>query len=229
LSFVLVHQKVPDAANLPKRVAAYEVPVGIYHDSGILPDPALSRLALGIPDGKRVYLSFGFIRDNKNIDLFIRAMPHIDDVFLVVAGRNQSTKDKSVAYYTDLAVQCGVSDRVRFESGFIDDNQVSLYFSACDYVLLTYAGTFHSQSGVLNIAAKYHKPLFASSGESPLQDAVNNYQLGIFVAPDCSTAISAGLKINFDATNCNWEGYCNYASWRTNVAPILKELNKNSA
>lgn len=224
LSFVLVHQAVPAEAGLPPSVVAYEVPVGIYHESCTLPNAVSAQKKLGVPVGKRVFLSFGFIRNNKNLDLFIRAMRRVDDVFLIVAGRNQSAKDKAVEYYFDLAKQCGVVERVKFVGDFIKDDLVPLYFAACDYVLLTYDSTFRSQSGVLNIAANYQKPVFASSGDSPLQDAVRKFGLGIFVAPDSEESITNGLGIDFDPAGCDWGGYFDYASWKTNVSPVLEAL-----
>jgi glycosyltransferase involved in cell wall biosynthesis len=224
LSFVLCHQKLPESSRVPPHVQVYTVPVGVYHSPPARADQKQAREQLDLPQDKRVFLSFGFLRDNKNLDLFIRAMSSAEDVFLNVAGRQQSGKDRPVSYYLDLATECKVVDRIRFDSDFILDENVPFYFAACDVVLLTYDASFHSQSGVLNIAARYRKPVLASSGESPLRDAVQDFRLGCFVAPDSEAAISDVLKTEMDTKAADWDGYFRHASWETNVAPLIQRL-----
>jgi glycosyltransferase involved in cell wall biosynthesis len=227
LSFGLCHQNLPESAMVPSHIQTHTVPVGVYQSpaADVDPDPRSARETLGLPSDKRIILSFGFLRDNKNLDLFIRSMPSAENVYLVVAGRHQSTKDRPVNYYMKIASECKVDGRIRFDSDFIPDNRISLYFAACDVVLLTYASTFRSQSGVLNVAACYRKPVLASSGESPLRDAVRSFQLGHFVDPDCEAALRDALVAPMNPAACDWDGYFRYASWETNIAPIIQLLN----
>lgn len=174
-----------------------------------------------------VFLAFGFIRDNKNLDLAIRALADCPRAWLVVMGRAQSRKDKPVEFYRNLAEELGVQERVKFFDGFVPDERLGSYFTATDAVLLTYDKTFHSQSGVLNIAARARRPVLASSGDSPLRDSVLKYRTGIFVEPDHLEDLKEGMKkmIRGEWRVANggpdWEGYEAYASWRTNVTRIL--------
>ena len=94
------------------------------------------------------------MRDGKNLDLVLRALVNVPEVFLVVAGAVASNKDKSFAFYRELAVELKVADRCRFFEGFVADDDLGRFFAGTDFVLLTYVSTFHSQSGVLNIAAR---------------------------------------------------------------------------
>jgi len=127
LDFVLTHEELTSEANIPGRIKSHVVPVGVYLNRV----PSLSkneaRKLLNIPKYTRVFLSFGFIRDNKNLDIFIHAMQEIEGVYLLVAGTTQSMADKQVAYYIELANKCGISDRVRFDNHFIADDKIPLY------------------------------------------------------------------------------------------------------
>ncbi|TDU71416.1 glycosyl transferase family 1 [Prosthecobacter fusiformis] len=226
LKFGFCHQHLPKSAGVPQHIDIHTVPVGVYQQSVEPLDQQDAKQGLGLPTDKRILLSFGFLRNNKNIDLVIRAMISSPDVFLIVAGRQQSANDRPVSSYLELASTCGVADRVRFDTDFIADESVPLYFSACDLVLITYSSSFHSQSGVLNIAAAYRKPVLGSSGASPLRDAIIEYNLGIFVDPDNEAAIGTALHVPTDPSTCDWDGYSRYASWKRNISPLMEMIGK---
>ena len=175
-----------------------------------------------------VFLAFGFIRDNKNLDLVIRALVENPSVVLVVMGRAQSKKDKPLEFYRNLAAELGVQDRVKFFDGFVPDEKLASYFAAADVVVLTYDASFHSQSGVLNVAARARRLVLASAGESPLKDCVQKFRLGVFVEPDDLRALTNGMKVVASVEwrvmggGPDWEGYEAFGSWDVNVAKILE-------
>jgi glycosyltransferase involved in cell wall biosynthesis len=179
-----------------------------------------------------VFLAFGFIRDNKNLDLVIRALVENPKAFLVVMGKAQSQKDKPVEFYRNLAEELGVAERVRFFDEFVPDEKLAGYFSAADVVVLTYDKTFHSQSGVLNVAARARRPVLASAGESPLKECVESFNLGVFVEPDDLDALKKGMKMvargeRLEASQePDWEGYEKFASWDVNVEKILEAIRR---
>jgi glycosyltransferase involved in cell wall biosynthesis len=179
-----------------------------------------------------VFLAFGFIRDNKNLDLVIRALVENPSAVLVVMGRAQSKKDKPLEFYRNLAAELGVQDRVNFFDGFVPDEKLASYFAAADVVVLTYDGSFHSQSGVLNVAARARRPVLVSAGESPLKDCVERFRLGVFVEPDNLRALQEGMKMVMSdewrviGGRPDWEGYEAFASWDVNVAKILEGVEE---
>ena len=179
-----------------------------------------------------VFLAFGFIRDNKNLDLVIRALVENPSAVLVVMGRAQSKKDKPLEFYRNLANELGVQDRVAFFDGLVPNEKLASYFAAADVVVLTYDDTFHSQSGVLNVAARARRPVLASAGESPLKDCVQKFRLGVFVEPDDLGALKEGMtKVASDKWRVaggepDWEGYEAFASWDVNVEKILEGVEE---
>ena len=223
LDFVLVHDKLPEPSPVPSRVRVVQVPHGLYEISGPAVNAEEIRRSWGVNAGQKVFLAFGYVRDGKNLDLAIRALEQVPEAFLVFAGSVAAAKDKPFAYYRELAAQLGVVDRCHFAEGFVADDELGKYFAATDFVLLTYAATFYSQSGVLNIAARARKPVLASASPSPLIEAVRKFQLGITVVPDSPAAVVTGMQQLLTAPpSPHWEEYEASASWAINAQGVLQ-------
>ncbi|MFM8885497.1 MAG: glycosyltransferase, partial [Chthoniobacterales bacterium] len=237
LTIGLVHSRLREGLRYAESCRIVEVPHGVFDLAESDHDTLATRAGWGVGPDKFVLLSFGFIRDNKNLDLLIRALTQNEKVCLVVMGRTQSAKDKPVEYYRELARQCGVADRVVFRDEFVPDEELPGVFRAADAIALTYDSTFHSQSGVLNIAARARKPMLASSGESPLADCVRRFRLGVFVEPDNQSALDGGMELLVSRFSPDgrkaaqipepdWKGYEEFASWRTNAQLLLDALSE---
>src|SRR5581483_10528702 len=107
--------------------------------------------------------------------------------------------------------------------GFVADAKLGAFFAATDFVLLTYASSFHSQSGVLNLAVRARKPVLASASPSALLRAVEAYALGITVAPDSAAAVADGMGgLLTSPPKPQWEEYEARAAWEVNARGVLK-------
>ncbi len=228
LNIGIIHEKISKDSSLPTHVDIHEAPVGVYDLQSIPVDSMEVRRNWGAPDDAIVFLSFGFIRDNKNLDLLIRALQFNKQVFLVVVGSAQSSKNKPLQFYQELASAMHVDNRVVFRDEFVPDEALASYFTAADFIAMTYNRDFHSQSGVLNIAARARRRVLASSGESPLGSSVKRFRLGEFVEPDNLELLAAGMRKlcrqhlgELSAPEPNWQGYEEYASWDSNAKIIL--------
>lgn len=223
----VVHQHLTEREVIPPHVAVVEAPVGVYDLQEAKVDPRELRRAWGAGKGSVVFLSFGFIRDNKNVDLLIRALVVNPEAMLVVMGSAQSSSNKPLSFYRNVAADLGVGERVVFREEFIPDEALAGYFAAADFIAITYNRTFYSQSGVLNVAARARRRVLASAGESPLKSSVTSYRLGEFVEPDNLEVLASGMnKLCRQAVGAaeipapDWEGYIAYASWDSNAASI---------
>jgi len=194
ISVGVVHEKLPEPSPVPRHVRVVEAPVGVYEFSDEPGDRVEIRAEWGVPEEACVFFAFGFIRDNKNLDLVVRALASCPQAWLVVMGRSSLRKDKPMAFYEQLAREVGVAERTRFLDAFVPDAKLASYFAAADVVVLTYNASFRSQSGVLNIAARARRPVLASAGESPLKTCVEKFRLGVFVAPDDLEAVREGME-----------------------------------
>ncbi len=223
LGFVIVHDELTESAAVPRSVRVVKAPHGLYEISESVTDVAAIRCEWGVRDGQKVFLAFGFVRDGKNLDLAIQALKSVPEAFLVIAGSVASTKDKTFTFYRELAANLSVKERCRFFEGFVEDGDLPKYFGGADFVLLTYASSFHSQSGVLNLAARARKPVLASAAPSPLVESVKKFNLGVTVEPDSVEAMARGMcRLVSTYPQAHWDDYEAAASWSVNARNLCE-------
>jgi glycosyltransferase involved in cell wall biosynthesis len=180
------------------------------------------RSEFGIPEDDLVLLSFGHIRNDKNIDLVLEAICEHPRVHLIQAGKEQSSEARPAAYYRRLAEELGIGERFHIINRFIAQNELKCLFESSDFAILTYSAKFHSGSAALGACANYKKCMLVSASEGPMIQAVSSYGLGVCVAPDSSSAISAGITelINADFAP-RWEDFTRENSWEINISKVI--------
>ncbi len=140
--------------------AKYKVsPHPIYNIFGDIIDKDKARLNLGIK-AKKVILFFGMIREYKGLDILLNGIPKIkqklNDFIVIVAGESYENTNKYYSIIEKLKIQDNVDLRLKF----IDDSEVSQYFSAADIVALPYRSA--TQSGITQIAYNFDRPVIIS-------------------------------------------------------------------
>lgn len=121
---------------------------------------------LGFQPSDFVVMSFGFINWYKGSDWIVKAFSHIKSShlkLLLTGGPSPTLQGKRYYqnYYQKLTSQISKSANIRL-TGFIPEDQFSLYFSAADLVILPYR-VFMSSSGPLSFAYSFRKPFIISS------------------------------------------------------------------
>ena len=226
----LIHGAPPRDAYLPSWIRMEVVPHGPFPHHAHGGAAFDLRQSLGIAPDRFVLLAFGLITDYKNLDLLIEAVARTPQADLVIAGKDKGSGERPAQFYRDLAACSGVADRVHVVEQFIPEADVAAYFAGADAVALTYRREFVSQSGVLQLAVLWEKPVLASSGKGPLRETVIAYGLGLFVEPDDVDAITTGLQrliTEKPAKPGNFARYNAAASWQSNIdglAKLLKSL-----
>lgn len=222
LDMVFLHQELGDPdTGMPENIERFIIPHGPYPVEAKTLDKDDSRAQLGLPREKTVLLSFGHIRDNKNLKLSIQALKDHPDVHLVVAGQSLNETQTQPEAYQALAERLGIADQISWFTDYIPDDDVATYFSAADGILLTYGKGFRSASGVLNLASSFEKPCIASAGPSPLQELVQTYKLGVWVDPDDDVALSAGMRKFLETPpQPDWCGYQRDNTWERNARTV---------
>lgn len=221
----LIHGPVPAGAGITPRLVMREAPFGMSDDLVADRTRIDIRQAYGIPREAFVLLSFGHVADRKNLDKVIAALPPSPGCHLLVAGSVTSSADRPVDFYRELAGFLGVSERVHFAKGFIAEAEIASYFAAADVVCLTYRRDFVSQSGVLQIAALWDKPVLASGGDGPLRHVVERFGLGITIEPDSAEAIAEGVQRLRREVCSRAEAFARYratTSWSVNIDRLLE-------
>ena len=203
--------------------------VPIPHGPFNYPQPDQSRMevreSLNIPSRAPLFIIFGHIRDNKNINLALEALSSNSEAHLLVAGSEATAGNKPSGFYQELADSLGVQDHCHWLVQYLPNQFAANLISASDFVLLPYSSTFKSASGVLNLAATYRKPVLASAGEGNLKTKILDYQLGVFVEPDSAISLSEGIKeILSHEVKPDWNSYNRENSWKRNAELISEAL-----
>ena len=224
LSTVFVHSEQELPTTLP--INSVVIPYGIH----VFPEPNRSReavrQALDLPVDAKVLLAAGFIRDSKNLDLVLRAMATVPEVYLIVAGTDQSGGNKPASYYQALSSELGCADRCRWILRFIDPVERANLFAASDLCVLTYSSSFRSASSALSGAANYRLPSIVSSGPSSMEVVVKGYNLGVWVEPDLTEAIKAGLQLWLSrGISPDWQRYFADYSWSENARRVIAAMS----
>ena len=210
-------------ADVPKE-RIHVVPHGPYSHASASASRAALRERWDLPQNERVALFFGKIRDEKNLDGLLRAL-HRTDAFphLVVAGQEDGRHD-GIDYYRQLAGELGMAERVRFIPRRIEDEEVGELFGAADWVALPYKEKFTSQSGVLNVAAHYKRPVLVSSAPV-LHETVQACDIGVACSGDSPTDLAAGIETMHqrleDEHSHAFEAYHRRFSWEENASRTL--------
>jgi len=201
------------------------VPHGPYPFPDATRPRAEVRTELGIPQDAHLFLCFGHLRDGKNLNLILEALCKVPDAWVLVAGTEAGTGHVTSAKYLKQAEQLGVDSRCRWVIGFASPELVADFFEATDFALLTYEARFRSASGVLNVAARYRRPVVASCGESNLATTVQTYQLGPWVEPDCADEIARGMQELLDQSPApQWDRYLAENSWERNAKLVIDAM-----
>jgi glycosyltransferase involved in cell wall biosynthesis len=116
-----------------------------------------ARFYLDLTPDKHVFLFFGGVRPNKNIESLIQAFRQIEgsQYSLVISGN----PGNNVEYASILRNLAEGDQRILFQLQFILDEQIQIYFNACDVVVLPFAHVLTSGSAIL--AMSYARPVIA--------------------------------------------------------------------
>lgn len=186
--FALLRRALPQA-----RIKGTALPPFDVFNRTPMPS-ADARAKLNLAPDDEVLLFFGFIRRYKGLRYMLEALPHIRQsrpVKLIVAG--EFWEDERP--YRELVQQLGVQDAVQFYSNYIPNEEISLYFSAADVVVMPYLEA--TQSGIAQLAISFEKPMIATSvGGMP--EAIHHNSTGLIVPPANSTALAEAVLQFFD-------------------------------
>lgn len=153
-------------------------------------DKAHARRLLDIPADPFVLLFFGNSRQEKGLDIAIRALALVDrkDVLLTIAGK---MRPREVEDLNILIDERGVRDKVKLFIGFVPDNLAIAHYKASDLLLLPYRRVY--ESGVAIMAAGLQRTIIASD-IGPFNEITENGTLGFLF--ECNSERSLGEAIS---------------------------------
>jgi D-inositol-3-phosphate glycosyltransferase len=136
---------------------------------------------LGLEKGFSYMLFFGFIRSYKGLDLLIKAFadPRLrnKNLKLIIAGEFYEDEEP----YRNLIKENKLEKDIVMFDRFINDDEVSLFFSVADLIVQPYKNA--TQSGVTQIAFHFEKPMLVTD-VGGLKEIVPHGICGYAVKPD---------------------------------------------
>ncbi len=228
LKHAFLHEPIDlDTGSRIMPVTCHVIPHAPYPFPSSVHSKEQVRSKLGIPPQAKVFISFGHLRDGKNINLVLQAMADVPEAWLLVVGTEADYGHLKSTTYGQMAEDLGIADRCRWQIGFATPQEVADFFAAADFAMLTYDARFRSASGVLNVAVTYRKPALVSCGDSNLASAVTGYDLGLRVKPDSASEIARGMRqLLQDAPTPNWKSYEQAENWTANALLVIKAFQE---
>ena len=166
-------------------------PHPLYDNFGTAVPKSLAKKQLGLEEGIKYILFFGFIREYKGLDLLIKAFA--DERFrklsvkLLIAGEFYVDAKP----YLDLIDKLGLKEDIVLRTEFIENNEIVYYFCSSDIVAQPYKDA--TQSGVTQIAYHFDKPMLTTN-VGGLSEMVPDGKVGYVVAPDVNEITEALLR-----------------------------------
>ena len=182
----------PDAEIAENAHSTYEV----FMQSAMTKDNAREKLSV-CSKFKRILLFFGIVRPYKGLTYLIEAMPgiisEIPDVYLLIVGEFWESREVYLKRINELMID----DHVKVIDEYVPNEDVAVYFSAADIVVLPYLSA--TGSGIVQIAFGCGKPVIATTVGS-LPSVIIDRKTGYLVHPRDSEEI-ADAVISFYKRN----------------------------
>ena len=156
-------------------------PHPMYENFGKQVDQVQAKKKLGLDVEKNYVLFFGFIRKYKGLDTLLKAFSDQrlkeKNLQLIIAGEYYDSPQA----YEQLIDNLELRNHVILANHYIEDSDVSLYFSAADLVAQTYKTA--TQSGVTQIAYYYNRPILVTD-VGGLSELVPHQKVGYVTSQD---------------------------------------------
>lgn len=193
-AFITMSEKVmKDLRSFQPLKPALQADHPLYDNFGEILPQKEARQRLGLPEGEKIILFFGFIRKYKGLDLLLEAMGHLRHTSaegpgcrLLVAGEFYEDPKP----YQEQIDRLGIRQDLILKTDFIPDSEVRDYLCAADAVIQPYRNA--TQSGVTPLAYHFEKPMIVTN-VGGLPDLVPDHKVGLVVAPE-PESIAAGIR-----------------------------------
>lgn len=174
------HAVRDDLLSLAPGASFLEVPHPVYDQFGSRVPKAEARAKLGLDPAEPLLLFFGFVRRYKGLDILLDALPQVRRTLparVLVLGEFYEPKQTIV----DQVNRLGIEGAVVLRDDYVPDEQVGLYFSAADVVVLPYRSA--TQSGIVPIAWQLERPVICTD-VGGLAEVVAHQETGLVLPPE---------------------------------------------
>jgi glycosyltransferase involved in cell wall biosynthesis len=199
------------------------IPHPIYNHFGekISKNEALQKLGISECINKKVLLFFGIIRDYKGLDILLNTIQFLDESYiLLIAGEVYGSFEK----YENIIKDKKLDKKVKLYNRYIDDSEVTNFFSAADVCVLPYRSA--TQSGITNISYHFEVPVI-STNVGGLAETISHGRTGLIAEEVNEKSLLKQIKNFYEIYNPNEfaqniQQYNKENSWENFVSKILE-------
>ncbi len=175
-----------------------------------------TRSQMGFKDTDNVILFFGYIREYKGLDILIRAMKNVSNASLVIVGQfNQEEKE-----YQDLIDREGVRNKIKINSGYVAEAEVTNFFQMADLVIFPYrTATF---SGPIMTAINHIKPVICTK-VGCFTDIITDNKTGYLIDPENPEQLGAAIN-RFFSEKPDWTANITELNRKYSWEPYIETL-----
>ncbi|MDP5081562.1 MAG: glycosyltransferase [Winogradskyella sp.] len=227
MDYGIYHEILPKKVYYNNRVHYFSVPHGLYNGSNF-EDEELSAYLKNLKKDFTVCSILGNIRKEKNYEMTILALQTCKNLHLVIAGKGASS-NYTMSHLKKLAQLYNVNEKITWIDKYLTEAEMNSVLNHTDVLLLNYASSFKSQSGILNVAAPFAPLLLVSSTDSALYKICKRFNVAQFITPDSPNALMEKFlewDKNKVAFITDWSEYKAFASWKHNIDITLKNFRK---
>ena len=186
-----------DLLKLYPKAQYIQNPHPLYNHFGAPIDKRIACDKIHIPNNKKNLLFFGLIRDYKGLDLLIEAINILDNSYqLIIVGECYGSFEK----YQKQINNSPAKGRIFVYNYYISDDDIPLFFSAADALVLPYRSA--TQSGVVSIAYHYNLPM-VSTPVGDFSQSIAKPGTGIVVPEISVSALAKGIQSLFTEETLN--------------------------
>lgn len=150
-------------------------------------DPLQVKKGLGIEGNTLLF--FGYIRKYKGLEYLLQAFPRVlreIDATLLIVGEIYEGRETIL----EMIERSPFREKIRLVDHYVPNEDVELYFSAADVVVLPYLSA--TQSGIIQIAYGFNKPVI-STKVGGIPEVVAEGQTGFLVEPGNAEALATAI------------------------------------
>ncbi len=148
-----------------------------------------AKMAFKLDPKVKTLLCFGGTRRDKGIDIFLEAIKKVrKPIQIIIAGKEEYfTKD----YIIERLQECPWKSVA--EIRYINEDEISTFFSASDVIVLPYRRIFDGASGPLSIGCVLEKEIVGPSHGS-LGEIIRNNHLGIVFESENVNSLTSAIE-----------------------------------
>jgi glycosyltransferase involved in cell wall biosynthesis len=181
--YITLHKHLPGKVVRLTSHPTYDMLVSVPQDS------RQARQQLGLDTDVPVVLFFGFVRRYKGVGSLLDAMPLVLQqrrVKLLIVGEFW----EEARIYEEQIARLGLKEHVLIIPRYVPNEEVAVYFSAADLVVVPYVET--ATSGVVRLAFGFNKPVVGTN-VGGLSEVLEDGETGYLVPPGDSTALARAI------------------------------------